>query len=77
MFFATWTLIIGVLLISMALSGTLLKRLPLSTALLYLAVGYGLGPAGLALIKIFREKPRPLGRGGIAGGAAVPLVGTV
>ncbi|MDQ5911302.1 MAG: sodium/hydrogen antiporter [Pseudomonadota bacterium] len=50
MFFATWTLIIGVLLISMALSGTLLKRLPLSTALLYLAVGYGLGPAGLALM---------------------------
>jgi len=50
MFFAIWTLIIGVLLISMALSGTLLKRLPLSTALLYLAVGYGLGPAGLALM---------------------------
>lgn len=50
MFFAIWTLIIGALLISMALSGTLLKRLPLSTALLYLAVGYGLGPAGLALM---------------------------
>jgi len=34
MSFAIWTLIIGALLIIMALSGTLLKRLPLSTALL-------------------------------------------
>ncbi|CDH44410.1 cation:proton antiporter [Candidatus Contendibacter odensensis] len=50
MFFAIWTLIIGALLITMALSSTLLKRLPLSTAMLYLAVGYGLGPAGLALM---------------------------
>ena len=50
MLFAIWTLIIGALLIIMALSGTLLKRLPLSTALLYLAAGYGLGPAGLALM---------------------------
>ena len=50
MFFAIWALIIGALLISMALSGTLLKRLPLSTAMLYLAAGYGLGPAGLALM---------------------------
>ena len=50
MLFAIWTLIIGALLISMALSGTLLKRLPLSTAMLYLAAGYGLGPTGLALM---------------------------
>ena len=50
MSFAIWTLIIGALLISMTLSGTLLKRLPLSTAMLYLAAGYGLGPAGLALL---------------------------
>ncbi len=50
MLFAIWTLIIGALLISMALSGTLLKRLPLSTAMLYLAAGYGLGPVGLALM---------------------------
>jgi NhaP-type Na+/H+ or K+/H+ antiporter len=50
MSFAIWTLIIGALLIIMALSGTLLKRLPLSTAMLYLAVGYGLGPAGLTLM---------------------------
>ena len=54
MSFAIWTLIIGALLISMTLSGTLLKRLPLSTAMLYLAAGYGLGPAGLALWRPIR-----------------------
>lgn len=50
MSFAIWALIIGVLLITMALSGTSLKRLPLSTAMLYLAAGFGLGPAGWALL---------------------------
>jgi NhaP-type Na+/H+ or K+/H+ antiporter len=50
MAFAIWALIIGGLLITMALSGTSLSRLPLSTAMLYLAVGYGLGPAGLAIM---------------------------
>ncbi|MEO7128098.1 MAG: cation:proton antiporter [Rhodoferax sp.] len=34
----------------MALGGSLLKRLPLSTAMLYLAIGFGLGPAGLGLL---------------------------
>lgn len=50
MTFAIWALIIGALLITMALSGTALKRLPLSTAMLYLAAGFGLGPAGLDLL---------------------------
>lgn len=50
MTFAIWALIIGALLISMALSGTALKRMPVSTAILYLAAGFGLGPAGLALM---------------------------
>jgi NhaP-type Na+/H+ or K+/H+ antiporter len=50
MSFAVWALILGVLLITMALSGTLLKRLPVSTGMLYLAVGYGLGPAGGGLM---------------------------
>ena len=50
MTFAIWALIIGALLITMALSGTALKRLPLSTAMLYLAAGFGLGPAGLSLM---------------------------
>ncbi len=48
--FAIWALIVGVLLTSMALAGSLLQRLPLSTAMLYLAVGVGLGPAGWALL---------------------------
>ncbi|BAL24327.1 sodium:proton antiporter [Azoarcus sp. KH32C] len=50
MSFAIWALIIGVLLITMALSGTSLQRLPLSTAMLYLLAGFGLGPAGWALL---------------------------
>ncbi|MGE5469535.1 MAG: cation:proton antiporter [Bacteroidota bacterium] len=42
--FPTWALIIGALLIVMALSGNLLKRLPASASMLYLAVGWALGP---------------------------------
>ena len=47
---ATWALVIGAMLITMALLGTLLKRLPLSPGILYLAIGYALGPAGWALM---------------------------
>ena len=50
MLFAIWALIIGATLITMALLGTLLKRLPLSPGILYLAIGYALGPAGWALL---------------------------
>jgi sodium/hydrogen antiporter len=50
MSFAIWALIIGAILISMALMGTLLKRLPLSPGILYLAMGCALGPAGWALM---------------------------
>ena len=55
MSFAFWSLIIGVLLILMVLSGTLQKRLPLSTAMLYLAAGFALGPAGWVVLT-----PHPL-----------------
>ena len=55
MTFTIWALIIGVLLIVLVLSGTLLKRLPLSTAMLYLAAGFVLGPAGWAVLT-----PHPL-----------------
>lgn len=48
--FAVWALIIGGLLITMALAGSLLKRLPVSASMLYLAVGYGLGAAGWGLM---------------------------
>lgn len=55
MSFAIWAIIIGLLLTTMALSGSMLKRLPLSTSMLYLAAGIGLGPAGWALMA-----PHPL-----------------
>jgi sodium/hydrogen antiporter len=47
-----WYLIIGVLLILMGLSGSVLKRLPLSPAMLYLAIGFVLGPSGVALVTL-------------------------
>ena len=50
MSFAVWALVIGALLITMVLSASLLKRLPVSPSMLYLAVGYGLGNAGWALM---------------------------
>ncbi len=46
MSFAILALIIGAILIAMALLGTLVERLPLSPGILYLALGYALGPAG-------------------------------
>ncbi len=63
--FAIWSLIIGVLLITMVLSGTLLKRLPLSTAMLYLVAGFILGPAGWAILS-----PHPLDHSAILEGVA-------
>lgn len=48
--FSVWALVIGLLLITMALAGSLLKRLPASASMLYLAAGYGLGSAGWGLM---------------------------
>ena len=47
-----WYLIAGAVFIVMALSVTRLKRLPLTTSMLYLLVGIGVGPAGLGLLRI-------------------------
>lgn len=47
--FALWSLLVGILLIVMALSTTVLARLPLSTAMLYLGVGLAVSPLGLGL----------------------------
>lgn len=49
--FTLWALLVGVLLIVMALSTTVLARLPLSTAMLYLGVGLAVSPLGLALMQ--------------------------
>jgi NhaP-type Na+/H+ or K+/H+ antiporter len=48
--FALWSVIVGMLLVLMALAGTVLKRLPLSTAMLYLLVGLGVSPLALDLV---------------------------
>jgi NhaP-type Na+/H+ or K+/H+ antiporter len=48
--FARWSVIVGLRLIGMALSATVLKRLPLSTAMLYLLVGLCVSPLGIGLI---------------------------
>jgi NhaP-type Na+/H+ or K+/H+ antiporter len=50
MSFAIWALIVGAILIAMALLGTLVERLPLSPGMIYLAIGYALGPAGCAIM---------------------------
>jgi NhaP-type Na+/H+ or K+/H+ antiporter len=48
----TWFIVIGTLLVGMALAGSVLKRLPLTTAMLYLAVGMALGPALFGMIQL-------------------------
>lgn len=50
--FMAWCIVIGLLLIAMTVGGSFVARLPLSAAMLYLAVGYGIGPAGLGLIDL-------------------------
>ncbi|MGF1614980.1 MAG: cation:proton antiporter [Gammaproteobacteria bacterium] len=52
MSFAIGALIFGLLLIAMLLSGTVLTRLPLSNAMLYLAAGFALGPTGWAVLTL-------------------------
>ena len=50
--FTIWYLVAGLLFVGMALGGSVLKRLPLTTSLLYLAVGFAVGPHGLGLLDI-------------------------
>ena len=57
---AAWALIIGALLVAMALSGSALRHLPLSTAMFYLPVGYAIGPAGLGLVHVNLRNDAPL-----------------
>ena len=47
--FALWSVIVGLLLVLMALASSVLKRLPLSTAMLYVLVGLAVSPLGLDL----------------------------
>ena len=50
--YTVWFAVAGVLLIGMALAGTVLKRLPLSAAMFYLAAGALLGPWGVRLLVV-------------------------
>lgn len=49
--FALWSFIVGVLLILMAVGGSLLARLPLSTAMLYLGAGLLVSPLALGMVR--------------------------
>jgi len=50
-----WFIVAGALLIAMALGGSVLKRLPLSTSLLYLVVGFVLGRVGLGRLDAYAQ----------------------
>ena len=56
--FYFWFIITGFLLTFIALAGSVLKRLPLSASLLYLAAGLLVGPLGLGMLTL-----DPLGEG--------------
>jgi NhaP-type Na+/H+ or K+/H+ antiporter len=47
-----WFVVTGALLIGIALTSTVLKRLPLTAAMFYLAVGAILGPSGIGLLNV-------------------------
>lgn len=50
--FTLWCIVVGLLLIAMTIGNSFIARLPLSAAMLYLAVGYAIGPAGVGLVAI-------------------------
>lgn len=47
---AGWCVFVGIILVSMLLIGSILEKLPTSAAMIYLAIGFLLGPQGFALI---------------------------
>ena len=47
-----WYLIIGAVLLLMGLMGSIWHRLPLSPAMLYLPIGFALGPSGAGLVTL-------------------------
>ncbi|WP_431104099.1 cation:proton antiporter [Roseateles noduli] len=51
MSFPAWMLVLGVLLLGMVLVGALLGRMQLTSAILYLGVGWGLGPQVLDILR--------------------------
>ncbi len=49
---AVWFVLVGLLFVGMALARSVLRRLPLSTAMFYLAAGAALGPYGAGLLEV-------------------------
>ena len=47
-----WFLLAGVLLVVVALGATLVERLPMTTAIVYLAAGFALGPSGFGILAL-------------------------
>jgi NhaP-type Na+/H+ or K+/H+ antiporter len=47
-----WFLIVGAVLVFMGVAATTLRRLPVSAAMFYLAIGYALGPPGMDLLRL-------------------------
>ena len=52
MIFANWCAFLGLILMVMALSDSVLKSLPFSSAAVYMLIGMAVGPAGIGLIKL-------------------------
>jgi NhaP-type Na+/H+ or K+/H+ antiporter len=48
----SWFLLVGAVLVVMAFAGRWVSRMPLSFALVYLAVGFAIGPSGVNLVAI-------------------------
>lgn len=59
MSFHEWMGVCGALLLVMALSSAYLRRLPVSTALIYLLLGIGIGPLGFAWLRIDVREAAP------------------
>jgi len=55
-----WFVIAGLLFVVMALGGSVLRRLPISTSMLYLALGVALGSSGLGLLRLDLVQGAPL-----------------
>ena len=49
---ATWVLLAGLVLIAMMLIGTMVARLPLSGAMIYLGLGVVLSPYGFTIVDL-------------------------
>lgn len=83
MSFTGWSLLVGFLLVSMVLLGTLVERLPLSSAMVYLLLGAIIAPTDPVLVAGMHAEPGTgpdrlgfslAGEGGLNDGAALPFV---